>query len=575
MRVGNIVSTDGDVFLRALKGDILDAIGTRDVLSDSQDKVNTWLSLGIINNKDNADSSAAAAADEKAERLAGVTGRLQTLGLASGKDMAYYTNIAKAFAQDAGVKSRKAAFEAKAQNITDDAEFDKLFQNYQQEQLAWFNSAYGGLSEAERRAVMDYGLLEASQNYGFSKNQLLYAVQDSVVNSVPGQLMVISKPNITARNVTFETDMSIGTLEDSIIIKAQDINKTENLKILSQAKTGDLEWRYDGSILVMRQLPVSLDLKKGGTITIIERPERNGRTFLVGTENTAFNFTGGFGKPISNYDVMLMTGNGIYLPNDGKSVISGGKVTLYAGRGNIGSLDNYLRTNIRDYLDANAGGSIFIGNGNEGDLTIVSAVAGADRRPVLVGTNQVQPIAEGETTGLFLKTMGNMKMSQDRGRDMGYLMGSSVNLSAANLGTKNAPLRIYANGAALNLDCGDAWLRAAGTGAPLQINRYNVNNLSLANPERFMWMLDRSDALYKDLYGFYGDDWLESPFVSKEPYQLTASDEDEVVEIEDAMRENEGVTRETNQMNMAAERPRELAIVKDVEGGMKIVENQQ
>ena len=573
LRVGNIASTDGDVFLRALKGDILDAIGTRDALSDSQDKANIWLALGIISNKDKADSSAAAAADEKAERLAGVTGRLQTLGLASGKDMAYYTNIAKAFAQDAGVKSRKAAFEAKAQNITDDAEFDKLFQNYQQEQLAWFNSAYGGLSEAERRAVMDYGLLEASQNYGFSKNQLLYAVQDSVVNSVPGQLMVISKPNITARNVTFETDMSIGTLEDSIIIKAQDINKTENLKILSQAKNGDLEWRYDGSVLVMRQLPVSLDLKKGGAITIIERPERSGRTFLVGTENTTFNFTGGFGKPISNYDVMLMTGNGIYLPNDGKSVISGGKVTLYAGRGNIGSLDNYLRTNIRDYLDANTGGSIFISN--ESDLTIVSAVAGADRRPVLVGTNQVQPIAEGETTGLFLKTMGNMKMSQDRGRDMGYLMGSSVNLSAANLGTKNAPLRIYANGAALNLDCGDAWLRAAGTGAPLQINRYNVNNLSLANPERFMWMLDRSDALYKDLYGFYGDDWLESPFATKEPYRLAESDEDEVVEIEDAMRENEGVTRETNQTNMAAERPRELAIVKDVEGGMKIVENQQ
>jgi hypothetical protein len=192
-----------------------------------------------------------------------------------------------------------------------------------------------------------------------------------------------------------------------------------------------------------------------------------------------------------------------------------------------------------------------------------------------VGTNQVQPIAEGETTGLFLKTMGNMKMSQDRGRDMGYLMGSSVNLSATNLGTKNAPLRIYANGAALNFDCGDAWLRAVGTGAPLQISRYNVKSLSLANPERFIWMLDRSDALYKDLYGFYGDDWLESPFATKEPYRLAESDEDEVVEIEDAVMENEGVTRETNQTNMAADRPRELAIVKDVEGGMKIVENQQ
>ena len=565
--LGKIVSTDGDVFLRTKDSNasILDSIGTRGSLSDSQNKVNTWLSMGIISNEDEESSSAEAAANEKAERLAGVTGRLQTMGLASGKDMAYYTNIAKAFAQDAGVKSRKAAFEAKAQNIIDDAEFDKLFQNYQQEQLAWFNSAYGGLSEAERRAVMDYGLLEASQNYGFSKNQLLYAVQDSVVNSVPGQLMVISKPNITARNVTFETNMSIGTLEDSIIIKAQDINKTENLKILSQAKTGDLEWRYDGSVLVMRQLPVSLDLKKGGTITIIERPERSGRTFLVGTENTTFNFTGGFGKPISNYDVMLMTGNGIYLPNDGKSVISGGKVTLYAGRGNIGSLDNYLRTNIVGYLDANAGGSIFISN--EGDLTIVSAVAGADRRPVLVGTNQVQPIAEGETTGLFLKTRGNMKMSQDRGRDMGYLMGSSVNLSATNLGTKNAPLRIYANGAALNFDCGDAWLRAVGTGAPLQISRYNVKSLSLANPERFIWMLDRSDALYKDLYAFYGDDGQENLFDSEEKYRLLASDEETEAE-------NKDLTMDTGKNNVDTERQQGMVIVKDTKGELKITANE-
>ena len=158
---------------------------------------------------------------------------------------------------------------------------------------------------------------------------------------------------------------------------------------------------------------------------------------------------------------------------------------------------------------------------------------------------------------------------------MGYLMGSSVNLSAANLGTSGTPLRIYANGAMLNFDSDAAFLRAMGTGEPLRINNYKLNSLTLENSERFIWMLDRSDALYKDLYGFYGDDWLESPFATKEPYRLAESDEDEVVEIEDAVMENEGVTRETNQTNMAAERPRELAIVKDVEGGMKIVENQQ
>ena len=92
-----------------------------------------------------------------------------------------------------------------------------------------------------------------------------------------------------------------------------------------------------------------------------------------------------------------------------------------------------------------------------------------------------------------------------------------------------------------------------------------------------MWMLDRSDALYKDLYGFYGDDydWLESPFALKEPYRLTASDENEAMEIKDVMLENEGITRETNRTNVTAKRPRELVIVKDVDEGIKIIENQQ
>ncbi|WP_026766966.1 leukotoxin LktA family filamentous adhesin [Selenomonas ruminantium] len=571
LKVGHIVSSGGDVALKAEKGSIVDGIGTSGALSDSRDKVNTWQALGLISAQDQDSSSAVAGAAEKAERLAGVTGRLETLGYTHGKDKAYYINIARIFAKDNEVLKRKAAFEAKAQNITDEAAYEQLFQGYRQEQQAWFASAYAGLSEAERAAVMEYGLLEASNDYGFSKNQLLYAIQDSIVNSTPGQIAIISKPNISARNISLDAGQSVGFKDKAVTIQAKDIGNKENLQILSLAKAGDLTWDANGNVTVARHVPLTLDIKKGGKLTVKDSLS----TSLAGTENTTFDFTTGFGH--KDYDASLMTGNGIYLPNDGNSVISGDKVTLYAGRGNIGSLDNYLRTNIRGYLDANTSGSIFIGNGNEGDLTIVSAVAGADRRPVLVGTNQVQPIAEGETTGLFLKTMGNMKMSQDRGRDMGYLMGSSVNLSAANLGTRNDPLRIYANGAALKLDCDDAWLRAVGTGVPLQINRYNVNTLSLANPERFMWMLDRSDALYKDLYGFYGDDydWLESPFALKEPHRLTASDENEAMEIKDVMLENEGVTRKTNQTNVGAERPRELAIVKDVEGGIKISENQQ
>ena len=496
MGVGTIKSTGGDVTLSATQGSIVDAKGSGIQLSDSQKKVNKWLELGLISAQDADDSMTAAAAAEKAERLAGLEGRLQTLGAASGRTMADYIGIAKAFAKDSTVLARKAAFEKQAQNIDDDAAYANLFNSYRAELLSWFTKNQQGLSEAERAAVMDYGLLEASNDYGFSKNQLLYAIQSDIVNSAPGQTVVISSPNIHAKNVTLLAGNDIGYKTRKVSIQAADLNKVENLKLLASVKAGDLTWNEDGSVDVRQRVPVSLDLREGGTITLGKKT-RN--IFLAGTENTTFNFTSGFGS--ENSDIVLMTGNGIYLPKNEADRIYAKDLTVYAGRGDIGSLDNYLRTKITGSLEANAGGSIFIDN--LGDLTIVSAIAGADRRSVLVGTNKTQPIASGEKSGLFLKTTGAMRMSTERGKDMGYLRGNSINLEAAQLGTEDNPLRIYANGAVLNLAYGDAWLKAVGTEESLWINQYYLNSISLSNPDRFIWMLDRSDARYKDIYEFY------------------------------------------------------------------------
>jgi hypothetical protein len=296
-------------------------------------------------------------------------------------------------------------------------------------------------------------------------------------------------------------------------------------------------------------------LREGGTITLGKKT-RN--IFLAGTENTTFNFTSGFGS--ENSDIVLMTGNGIYLPKNEKERIYAKDLTIYAGRGDIGSLDNYLRTKITGSLEANAGGSIFIDN--LGDLTIVSAIAGADRRSVLVGTNKTQPIASGETSGLFLKTTGAMRMSTERGKDMGYLRGNSINLEAAQLGTEDNPLRIYANGAVLNLAYGDAWLKAVGTEESLWINQYYLNSISLSNPDRFIWMLDRSDARYKDIYEFY------------RVYDVrnNLDDEDKFLEDEDA--ENQVITDQEggNVVENYNNRSQELVIRNDA-GTVRITEN--
>ena len=44
-----------------------------------------------------------------------------------------------------------------------------------------------------------YAEVDNSTAYGWSKNELLYAIQDSVLNTVPGQVLTVDKPTFRAR----------------------------------------------------------------------------------------------------------------------------------------------------------------------------------------------------------------------------------------------------------------------------------------------------------------------------------------------------------------------------------------
>jgi tRNA-dihydrouridine synthase len=168
---------------------------------------------------------------------------------------------------------------------------------------------------------------------------------------------------------------------------------------------------------------------------------------------------------------------------------------------------------------------------------------------------------------------------------MGYLLGSSVNLKAFSLGKQEVPLRIYTNGGVLNLEARDAYLEGVGTGDPLQINRYIVNNLTLKNPEQFIWSLDRSDALYKDIYEFYGIDWQGYPlnydafYQSVQRRKATKNQEFEDLELEnlelkDLELEDLELEEIVRSKQEARAHSQNLVILKDAEN-VKIAENQQ
>ena len=102
MRIGHIASQNGDVSLTT-SGSFIDAVGDS-TLSDSESKLQKWQELGLINNNDKAEESAASAAAAKSERVQTLENRAKQLAMADKK----YT----AEAQNAALAEYKALAEA-------------------------------------------------------------------------------------------------------------------------------------------------------------------------------------------------------------------------------------------------------------------------------------------------------------------------------------------------------------------------------------------------------------------------------------------------------------------------------
>ena len=165
MRIGHIASQNGNVSLTT-SGSFIDAVGDS-TLSDSESKLQKWQELGLINSNDKAEESAASAAAAKSERVQALENRAKQLAMADRK----YTEEA----QNAALAEYKALAEAYKTN--GEAAFES--KNYSQDVKDW--------------AKM-YAEVDNSTAYGWSKNELLYAIQDSVLNAAPGQVLTVDKP---------------------------------------------------------------------------------------------------------------------------------------------------------------------------------------------------------------------------------------------------------------------------------------------------------------------------------------------------------------------------------------------
>lgn len=454
MRLGTIASTDGDAVLTVTNGSFVDAHPSENSSSSSaQDKIDRWLESGLINSEDEAGESKEAAAAARDERVGALEERMNSLAAEGTHSVDDYKAAAEKLhnasesLQDAkntysqGYQEAYAAHSAAIEQAGGDAAAieaaDAAYKQAVEDLTSTYLDAqaefYGdGFSVEEQQLINSYAETAYSENYGWSKNQLLYAIQDTVLNTKPGEVQTVETPNVSAKNITLNAASGgIGIDGEAQTINYADLNKEENLKLLANAKAGDLTWDEDNQQVTIRQQQ-AITVAADGAVNVAV--EGNGNVYLAGVKDMTLDIND------------IETGGNVRLQgDDGVEVgsIKGGNLIIAGGEGSItsGNADDlYVHTELTGSLDANAKGDIYISE--KGDLDILT-----------LATDKAAHLA---ATGSIL--MENVKDSTAQGR----INAAEVNLSAGgSIGGagENQAIRILDNGAVVNAEAAEGiWI---------------------------------------------------------------------------------------------------------------------
>ena len=439
MCVGHIISNSGDVNLTT-NGSFEDAVGNG-TLSGSSDKMALWKEMGLVSDADADDSHTAAAAASKKERLDALTVQGKKLAAESESKHALADYEAEAFAYAtyaAGseeLQAAKKAYETKVKALkgetsamTEDerqAAFDEAFKSYDEARKAYFEGK--DYTAEEQDFILNYSEVENSDAYGWSRNDLLYAIQDSVLNAAPkDEVVTVDTPNIKGRNIVLNAGLNIGVDDAAKAISYDDLTKVENLQLLSQAKAGDLTWK-DDSVVVKQQKPLTVELD-GGKLTLNanqQKAENTGNIYIAGVKDTVLDVTG---KIKTTENVKLMSDNGVKMTEGG---ITANNLIITGGKGDVGSDAHKILTNLSGTLDARTAGDIYLHQtGLDGSAAKVLTIQNVAGRQVNLASD------------------AGMLMTTEQGKTAGYINGEQVSLvsSAGSLGLADDAIRVKNSG---------------------------------------------------------------------------------------------------------------------------------
>ena len=271
-----------------------------------------------------------------------------------------------------------------------------------------------------------------------------------MLNAKPGQVLTVDNANVQGKNISLSAGKNIGIDGEATNIAYKDMGNLDNLKLLAQAKAGDLTWNdADSRIEVRQQRQITVKLADGGKLNLqanTSKTENTGNVYLAGVKDTMLDISGTIN---TTQDVKLLSDKGVRM-NNGSIVAN--NLIIQGGKGNVGSKDAFIKTNISGNLEANTdtGYGVYLHQTAVGN------------KPA-----QVLTIQNAATGTLVLKADNGMQMTTEAGKNTGYLNANSINLQAANgnIGKADDGIRILENSAVINAkaDNGSVYLQGAGT----------------------------------------------------------------------------------------------------------------
>lgn len=408
------ISTSGDVTIDSA-GNIYDAIDRSDRDERSaQKRLESWIEAGILTTDGTSNEGVRFAKDEQ-DIKNGITSDFN-------RYQAYLNHEHHEQEAEKGC--------VRALTTEEQKDFAAL-----KSRFAGCGSAEDAINKEANTQGSALNLVQASKdNYGWTQNELLFAVSEAILNPDPSYVPESGVANIKAANITLKSGAGIGQELDGHTANISDLDasteKGLNLyKLLARAEANDVTWNKEAGTL-------TINLKKAFEVhqnsdTKLNADAVNSIYLQSDSENTL-----NLGSLSSqNGDIRLTATNGITLSGEG--AVKAKDLILRAGLGSIGSADKLLKTAI-------TGSAVFSGNrgvfvDQDGTLNLQSVASGND---VVLKADNIYSVknATGQA-GRISGTNFAFETGGDVGRADAALVLESVN--DFNVVLKGKPQNVY------------------------------------------------------------------------------------------------------------------------------------